>query len=56
MQDNTMTEPKDNSIEESKVIPALKSYDIPSGQKGTHSVRESKDSNKETINAQQIVD
>lgn len=48
MQDNN--EPKDNSIEESKVIPPLKSYDIPSAK--THSVRESKESNKETVNAQ----
>ncbi|CAD8092972.1 unnamed protein product [Paramecium primaurelia] len=58
-QENILTDYQEKSIEESKVIqPSLKvqSQEIPSSFKGFHGVRESKDSNKEAINPQLLVE
>ncbi|CAD8198167.1 unnamed protein product [Paramecium octaurelia] len=58
-QENTLTEFQEKSIEESKVIqPSIKvqSQEIPTSFKGFHGVRESKDSNKEPLNPQLLVE
>ncbi|CAD8193162.1 unnamed protein product [Paramecium pentaurelia] len=58
-QENILTDYQEKSIEESKVIqPSIKVQyqEIPSSFKGFHGVRESKDSNKEAINPQLLVE